>query len=433
MKTLDLIGSAVANTFRSKTRTLLTILAIFIGAFTLTLTSGMGTGINAYIDDTVTSIGASDAMTVTKPVDAAGGIPGSDTGPVEYDPDVVATGIPGASVVALTPEDIDALSEVDGVLRVEPTRSISVDYIEGSNGDQFVVGVGTLIAGMSVQLDAGTVADDNASEYELVLPLSYAEPMGFADGEAAIGETVTISITDAERTEQLIDATVVGVAEAGLAGPGGESILPNQALSDALFDAQSTGLPDDQVDRYLQATIWFDPAATDEEITTLQDNLSDAGYVGSTVADQLGAFKTVIDGIVLVLNAFGIIALLAASFGIVNTLFMSVQERTREIGLMKAMGMSSGRVFSLFSLEATFIGFLGSAVGVAVAMVAGTAISSALSTTLLENLPGLTLIAFEPASIAVIVVAVMLIAFLAGTLPAARAARADPVESLRYE
>lgn len=135
----------------------------------------------------------------------------------------------------------------------------------------------------------------------------------------------------------------------------------------------------------------------------------------------------------LVLNAFAVIALLAAAFGIVNTLFMSVQERTREIGLMKAMGMGGGKVFGLFSLEATFIGFLGSAIGALLGIAAGTGISSALSGNLLADLPGLTLIAFDPASIAVIVVLVMAIAFLAGTLPAARAARANPVESLRYE
>ncbi|WP_068478610.1 ABC transporter permease [Pseudoclavibacter helvolus] len=141
----------------------------------------------------------------------------------------------------------------------------------------------------------------------------------------------------------------------------------------------------------------------------------------------------VIDGIVLVLNAFAVIALLAASFGIVNTLLMSVQERTREMGLMKAMGMGSGRVFTLFSVEAAFIGLLGSAIGALVAVVAGTVISAALATTLLADLPGLTLIAFDPVSIGVVIVVVMIIAFLAGTLPAARAARADPVESLRYE
>ena len=58
MKAVDLIGTAIANTFRSRTRTLLTILAIFVGAFTLTLTNGLGTGINAYIDDTVDGVGA---------------------------------------------------------------------------------------------------------------------------------------------------------------------------------------------------------------------------------------------------------------------------------------------------------------------------------------------------------------------------------------
>ena len=90
-------------------------------------------------------------------------------------------------------------------------------------------------------------------------------------------------------------------------------------------------------------------------------------------------------------------------------------------------------MFGLFSLEAVFIGFLGSAIGAVVGIVVGTAVSSALSGALLSNLPGLTLIAFDPVSIAAIILVVMGVAFLAGTLPAARAARQDPVESLRYE
>lgn len=434
MNTLDLIGSAVSNTFRSKTRTILTILAIFVGAFTLTLTSGLGTGINAFIDDTVTSIGASDVMTVTKAAEGATGVVAS--GPVEYDPDAIASaqpGPPGQTVVALTPEDLDSLAEIDGVLDVQATRSISPDFIQAGDGDPYVIGVGSLVAGQTVRLTSGTAPDDSADQLELVLPVSFVEPLGLGDEDAAIGRSVTIAVTDAERTRHLVDATVVGIAEEGLASPTGASLIPNDALSDALFDAQNIGIPSDQVQRFAQASVWFDPAATDEEIADLKDRLADEGYTGTTVADQLGAFKTVIDGIVLVLNAFAIIALLAASFGIVNTLFMSVQERTREIGLMKAMGMGNGRVFSLFSLEAAFIGFLGSAIGVVIAMFAGAAISSALSGSLLADLPGLTLIAFDPVSIAVIIVVVMAIAFLAGTLPAARAARADPVDSLRYE
>ena len=434
MRTGDLIGSAIANTFRSKTRTILTILAIFVGAFTLTLTSGLGTGINAYIDDTVASIGAADVMTVSKTPEGATGVVASD--PVKYNPDAIASGQPGPpgqTVVALNPDDLETLAGIDGVLDVEATRTITPDYIQAGDGDKFVIGVGSLVAGQSVPLVTGADPDDGAAEPQVVIPVAFVEPLGWADSDAAIGQTVSLAITDAERTQHVIDATVVGVAEEGLASPSGASVLPNQALSDALFDAQNIGIPSDEVQRYAQASIRFDPDASKDEISALKDRLLDAGYTGRTVADQLGAFKTVIDGIVLVLNAFAVIALLAASFGIVNTLFMSVQERTREIGLMKAMGMGNGRVFSLFSLEAAFIGFLGSAIGVVIAMLAGSALSSALSGSLLADLPGLTLIAFDPVSIIGIILVVMLIAFLAGTLPAARAARADPVDSLRYE
>lgn len=335
--------------------------------------------------------------------------------------------------MALRPDDLETLSGIDGVLDVHPTRTIRLDYFQAGDGTKYVIGVGAVIAGQTIPLAAGVEPDDGSDELQLVLPVDFTDPMGLGDAEEAIGQAVTLTLTDAERTQHVIEATVVGVAEEGLASPTGAAIVTNEALSNALFDAQSVGVPADQIQRYAQATIRFDPEATDDDIAALKDRLAEEGFTGSTVSDQLGAFRTVIDGIVLVLNAFAVIALLAASFGIVNTLLMSVQERTREIGLMKAMGMGNGRVFTLFSFEAAFIGLLGSAIGVAVAVVAGVGISSALADTLLADLPGLTLIAFDPLSIAAIIVVVMGIAFLAGTLPAARAARADPVESLRYE
>ncbi|ROS54109.1 ABC transporter permease [Frigoribacterium sp. PhB24] len=435
MTTADLLLTAVSNTFRSKTRTILTVLAIFVGAFTLTLTSGLGTGINAYIDDTVSAVGSPDTMTVTRASDDAQGLGAADAGPTEYDPDTVAAGgfgAPGATVVALTPDDVTTLQGVDGVLAVQPTRTLSTDYVEGASGTKYVVSASALVPGQQLTLTAGAQPDDG-TDLQVAIPTSYVLPLGFADDEAAVGQTVTLAVTDATRTRHTVTATVVGVAEQSIASPTGASVTPNAALGTALFDAQNVGLPADQVDRSAQATVRFAADASDQQVTDLKDRLAAAGYTGTTVADQLGTFTTVIDGIVLVLNAFAIIALLAASFGIVNTLLMSVQERTREIGLMKAMGMGSGKVFGLFSLEAAFIGFLGSAIGVGVAMVAGSVVSAALAGSLLSNLPGLTLIAFDPVSIASIVVVVMVIAFLAGTLPAARAAKADPVESLRYE
>lgn len=436
MNAVDLVTSAVANTFRSRTRTILTVLAIFVGAFTLTITNGLGVGINRYIDTTVSSIGAEDVMTVSKSSDATGGVPGS-TGPTEYDPDAVATGIPGApggggaTVSALTPDDIAAIEAIDGVLRVEPTRSISPDFVQHDDGARYVSSVGTLVPGQSFTFAAGETPDDAATAFEAAIPASLVEPLGFDGADDAIGATITVGITDPDRVQHEIGATVTGVVEESLAGSTG--VIPNAAFADALLEVQNAGIPTEDLQRYASVGVWFDPEAGDDATAELKERLSDAGYSGTTVADQLGTFTSVIDAIVLVLNAFAIVALLAAGFGIVNTLLMSVQERTREIGLMKAMGMGGGRIFTLFSLEAVFIGFLGSAIGALVAIGVGTAVSAQLAAGLFSDLAGLTLIAFDPASIITTMLLIMGLAFAAGTLPAIRAASADPVTSLRYE
>ena len=430
MKTLDLVSTAVANTFRSKTRTILTVLAIFVGAFTLTITNGLGTGINAFIDSTVSAMGASDALTVTKTsTDAT-----ASTAPQKYDPDAISSGRqagpPGTTseVTALTDQDITTLAAVPGIARVAPVKSVTIDYVQAPGGDPYVARAGSLVAGQTPQMGAGVAPDDGSQALQVALPDALVEPMGFADADAAVGATVTIAVTDPVRTQHTVEATVTGVTEEAFGST--TTLTTNAALEDALSAAQNTRVPADQLDRYASASATMAAAAN---VTDVKAALTDAGYTGTTVADQLGTFEAVINGIVLVLNAFAIIALLAASFGIVNTLLMSVQERTREIGLMKAMGMGSGRVFSLFSLEAIFIGLLGSALGAVVAIGVGTAVSAQLATSLFSDLPGLQLIAFDPVSIVVTTLAVMGIAFLAGTRPAARAARADPVESLRYE
>ena len=430
MKSIDILTTAIGNSFRSRLRTTLTVIAIFIGAFTLTITNGLGTGINNYIDTQLGSIGASDVMTVTKPVETTEGA----EGPAEYDPDaaaeVSANQGPGMTVLALTDDDFDTMRELDGVLSVEPAVSIRPDYVEWEGNGKFELTVSELSAGISVDLVAGDDFSASASQPQLVLPTDYIEPLGFADNEAAIGETVTIGITDALGEQHTIETVIAGVQEPTLFG---STAVLNDALSAELFDAQGEGASGAATEQFASATLRFAPDATDAEVTALKADLTDAGYAGTTVADQLGTFTTVIDGIILVLNGFAIIALLAAGFGIVNTLLMSVQERTREIGLMKAMGMSGARIFALFSTEAVFIGFLGSALGAGVAMAVGSLISSVLSGGLLADLGGLQIIAFDPASIALVFALVMGIAFLAAVLPASRAARQSPIDSLRYE
>lgn len=435
MKTSDVISSAASNAFRSKTRTALTVIAIFIGAFTLTITNGLGTGINLYISDTLASIGAKDVMTVTnapaKTVDP--------NAPVAYDPSQVRTNAigptgPNASVAAaLTAERLNELRAIDGVLRVEPNKNPSVNFIQGSSATPYRVSIGNLVSGMRLTLTAGNQPNNDSTAYEVAIPASFVTSLGFASDADAVGKQVTFGLNDANRMPRTVTAKIVGISDLGLIGTT-PSATPNSALRDALYDAQTTGLASTSAPTYASATVWFDEAhMTEAQVKELQNSLKAEGFTSSTVADQIGTFKTIIDVIVLVLNAFAIIALIAAGFGIINTLFMSVQERTREIGLMKAMGMSSNRIFQLFSLEAVIIGLLGSGLGVAIGMAVGTALSGVLSATLFSTLVGLKLIAFDVSSIVAVVVLVVAIAFLAGTLPALRAARKDPIESLRYE
>ena len=425
MRSLDIIRTAVANSFRSRLRTSLTVIAIFIGAFTLTITNGLGTGINNYIDTQLSSVGASDVMTVTKPVEATL----ASEGPAEYDPDaaaeVAADGPPGTTVTALDTDDLATLRSLDGVLSVEPTVTVRPDFVEWSAGDsaRYEVAVSALGSGMSIDLVAG--APFSGDDPQIVLPTDYVESLGFDSNAEAIGATVTLGITDSVGDQHELDATVSGVQEPTLFG---STASMSDSLTSELYDLQSTGLPD--TESWASATLRMDDAADSD---ALKVALVDEGFVGTTVADQLGAFTTVVDGIILVLNAFALIALLAAGFGIINTLLMSVQERTREIGLMKAMGMSGPRIFTLFSTEAVFIGFLGSAIGAGVAIGVGSLVSGVLANGFLANLPGLQILAFDPVSIATVLLLVMGIAFVAAVLPASRAARQSPIDSLRYE
>ena len=239
-----------------------------------------------------------------------------------------------------------------------------------------------------------------------------------------------IGIADYTGAMHEVVATVAGVQNETILASGAAL---NEALIDRLHAVQSIGQPSATSEQSVVAIAHFDPQATEAQIDAMQAALSDAGFEAATVSDQIGVIQTVVDGIIAVLNSFAVIALIAAGFGIVNTLLMSVQERTREIGLMKAMGMRGGSIYALFSTEAVFIGFLGSVLGAAAAVGVGSAANGLIVDRFLTDLEGLQVLRFEFVPVASILLTVMLIAFLAGTLPARRAARQNPIDALRYE
>jgi putative ABC transport system permease protein len=432
MSFVEIVRTAIGNAFRSKLRTTLTVLAIFVGAFTLTLTNGVGTGITNYIDSQVSSLGATDIIMISQASLTEGGAFGaSASGPTEYDPDkAVVAGQMGSQFAALTNADLAAIRGVAGILSVEPLRVVSPDYIGSAGGKKYELTVNPSPAGARVALLAGTGFAADGTAPELLLPAAYVEPLGFADPGAAVGATLTIGVSDVFGQKHEVEARVAGVQEDTIFAFG---MIISEGLTEALYAAQTAGLPAAAAEIYPVAVARFSPTASAAQVKEIKTALEAAGYSGRTVADQLGAVNTVINGIVGVLNAFAVIALIAASFGIINTLLMSVQERTREIGLMKAMGMGRSRIFALFTTEAVVIGFLGSAIGSGIAIALGTVISTVLADGPLKDLAGLRVLEFNPVSVVVVILIVMLLAFLSGTLPAARAARLDPIEALRYE
>ncbi|WFR67416.1 hypothetical protein P9139_02280 [Curtobacterium flaccumfaciens] len=157
----------------------------------------------------------------------------------------------------------------------------------------------------------------------MLLPTNYLKNLGLGKSSEAVGKELTIAVDDYQGTEHTLTATVVGVQNESLFGGGAGA---NAALTDAMQAAQETGKPSSIATSYASATATLDPGA---EVSSVKSALSKDGYTGQTIQDQLGQFQTVINGIVGVLNAFAVIALVAAGFGIINTLLMSVQERTR--------------------------------------------------------------------------------------------------------
>ena len=439
MKLSDIVTQANNNLWRNKLRTILTVIAIFVGSFTIILTSAINTGVNSFIDRQVDSAGGEGYIEIAPAalLAQAESIMSGNNSPQEYNPQEN-----DSSLNYITPETLAKIEKIPGIIpgSVRPARSVSVEYITSSNTDKrFKIRVNELPSNsINIDLTAGRSPMVDSDELELTLRPGYPEVLGFDSDEAAIGQQVTLAIKN-QATEKLtnVTATIVGVQANSVVSMGRSWI--NTALNDKIFATMidTTGIPPQYADqitelasRVMFATAEFDPSYSVDDIKSA---LEDLKLSGMTINDSIGMMKTFFDAITAVLLVFGAIALLAASIGIINTLFMSVQERTREIGLMKAMGMSSSKVFLSFSVEAIMIGFWGSVFGIIVSIIVGNIGNTLAHEYFLRDLPTFQLVEFTIPNLFLITLLIMFIAFLAGTMPAVRAAKKDPIEALRYE
>ena len=183
--------------------------------------------------------------------------------------------------------------------------------------------------------------------------------------------------------------------------------------------------------KYLVANVKVKDGTNTTKLNTVEAAIKSQGYGVQSVIDTEKTITQVISVLEGIVTVFGIIAIIASVFGVVNTMYISVLQRTREIGLMKALGMHRKDISNLFRIEAGLIGLLGGLIGSFLAIVLGIGLNPVISSKL--GLGDSKLLIFKFNQIGLLIIALIIIGIIAGLLPARKAAHLDPIEALRTE
>lgn len=427
MKFKDLLRIANRNLLRNKLRTFLTIMAIFVGSFTLVMTNGLGDGLKDYVENQVKNIEGNNILFVRKKVEMPDDGKKIDE-PAEYKEttqDEAGNVIDPNSFTVDISQMESLKSEIPEVKTITPFYRTDGEYITLDGIKKYQLELGMLSEGVKQKVEAGRSIQGAG---EIVIPLALGKTFS-EDIKTLIGRDVTIGYKVGQAGEmRTIQLKLVGVATKGFMANFNCFIDADTARR--IYDDQQR--MSDNYQKFYNFTFQLD-TANEQKINEIKKKLGEKGFTAETFADQEKRTYDAIGILQIGLNFFAFIALLAASFGIINTLVVAVMERTKEIGLQKALGMGRGKVFLLFSLESVLIGFWGAIMGVVIGIVVGVFANVVLVATYLSSFEGYNLFSFRLFSILWVILLVCIIAFLAGVMPAYRASRLNPIEALRYE
>jgi putative ABC transport system permease protein len=437
-------------------RTVLTALAIAVGTFALTLTLGASNGARNYGDILIKDNFDPTELIVTKDKNLFSN--SNNSLPQEYNPSFgTITSESGASrqVQMLSDSDLSHLKQINGVSSVRPAISLSLKYITRDGQRKYEATLQAYSAYKQPDLLAGNIPKI-LPEHSLILPEGFLNVLGFNTAQSAIGQTVRLgvqrqtnqsallssllqgnissansSLNDANNTTE-IQFKVIAVTKkpSSLIQPG-TGLYLHSSNSDVMSLNDYTTQGTTNYHKYLTAYVQVLDGTNTAKLNSTQTRIKNAGYSAQSVIDTektLTQVITVLQGIVTV---FGLIAVVASVFGVVNTMYISVLQRTREIGLMKALGMHKKDINRLFRFEAALIGFLGGAIGSIFAIILGTLLNPWISNKL--SLGDAHLLQFKLDQVGILILVLVVVATIAGLLPARKASKLDPIEALRTE
>lgn len=371
MKIADLVRMCRENLFRRKARTILSVLGVVIGCCSILLMMSIGVGLNASNQQWLEEMG--DLTKI----------------------DVFAYSNNGGSELKLDESTVQALRSLEHVRTVIPkygSNELMFRIVAGNN-DRYRVNYLTVV-GMDpdVMDDAGYIVSDGSlpervdsaimgQYFEYALQdtrrpdgrnmINYYEYLYGDAGEEMpepyldlLNEKVTLQILDDEEKavyekEILITGKLTENYNAGYETSEG-LVLRADDLQHIVKDAYKA------LDRKLKGSLVMSIAVMADDIqnvTAVEDAIHELGYQTNSMVEMRESTEKEMATVQLVLGGIGAVSLLVAAIGIINTMIMSVSERTKEIGIMKAVGCCVRDIRRLFLLESASIGLLGGVIG----------------------------------------------------------------------